>query len=430
MTVVTVFENHVQKASAATSPVNVRFHCWDDASVFTAVTDTGRAAATGTVAGVIMRTSLTTPPPRCGDEQVCVLLPEPQADDDEGGITGRAFIWLDGRWASSTLDVVSLEDSLAERRSSLLETQQLQDARVLIIGTGSMFSPVIIALAQSGVGRFVVMDHDRIEAGNVVRHIAGAKDVGRLKVDVMRDAIRDTNPLAEVDTWARRASPDSEPLLRELIGSCDLTLVGVDDDAARSLINRIGVESGKPMIFGGAFRRAYGGQVLRVRPGEGGPCFQCFLQQLPEHARDREIASATSGAAHAYSDRPVVIEPGLSIDIAPMSHMIAKLALQELMAGKSPSFERLAEDLSMPLMLWLNRREPKTPYEQLEPLGCNVDGLRVLRWLGLDLPRHPGCPVCGDFLGEMTKAHGLSRKQIQQRAAELAAESGDRTPTP
>ena len=36
--------------------------------------------------------------------------------------------------------------------------------------------------------------------------------------------------------------------------------------------------------------------------------------------------------AIAYSDRPVAIEPGLSLDVLPIANMLTKLALMELLA--------------------------------------------------------------------------------------------------
>jgi len=67
----------------------------------------------------------------------------------------------------------------------------------------------------------------------------------------------------------------------------------------------------------------------------------------------------------------------------------------------------LDEDLSAPWYIWLNRREKDTDYERLEPLECNVDGMHVLRWYGVDLPRDTGCPCCGDYVGETAAKDGV-----------------------
>jgi hypothetical protein len=79
--------------------------------------------------------------------------------------------------------------------------------------------------------------------------------------------------------------------------------------------------------------------------------------------------------------------------------MVVKLAIQELLRGTETTLRPLDDDLVAPLYLWLNRREPGTQFEKLEPLGFSLGGLRILRWYGIDLKRDPGCPVCGDFEG-------------------------------
>jgi hypothetical protein len=124
---------------------------------------------------------------------------------------------------------------------------------------------------------------------------------------------------------------------------------------------------------------------------------------LPEQAMDQEISSRRAAEGLAYTDRPVAIEPGLSTDIAPISLMVVKLVIQELLKDSETTLRSLDEDLVAPWFIWLNRREQNTQYESLEPLEYNVDGMHVLRWYGIAVERHPACPVCGDFIGEQAK---------------------------
>ena len=84
-----------------------------------------------------------------------------------------------------------------------------------------------------------------------------------------------------------------------------------------------------------------------------------------------------------------------------------KLGLQHLLAGKQTTLGSLAEDLVAPWYIWLNRREAETQYEQLEPLAFNIDGMHVLRWYGIDLPRDPECPCCGEFLTAAAGREGV-----------------------
>jgi hypothetical protein len=77
--------------------------------------------------------------------------------------------------------------------------------------------------------------------------------------------------------------------------------------------------------------------------------------------------------------------------------MTVKLIIQEFVKGTETTLRSLDEDLVAPWYLWLNRREPGTQYQKLGPLEFNVDGIRVLRWYGIDMKPDPACPVCGNF---------------------------------
>ena len=113
-------------------------------------------------------------------------------------------------------------------------------------------------------------------------------------------------------------------------------------------------------VYGGAYRRAYGGQILRVRPRQS-PCHQCFVAMMPDAASDLEVSSTSDADDIAYSDRPVAVEPGLSLDVLPIANMLTKLALLELLADKPTSLSILNRDYAAPWYRWLNRPEPALP---------------------------------------------------------------------
>ena len=298
------------------------------------------------------------------------------------------------------VQLVPVKDELFSRFGGLLETDVLSEKQVAIFGLGSGGSQVAVELPKSGITKFDLIDHDRLEVGNVARHHCGLSDVGRLKVNAMADAIREKNPYAMIRTWPIKAEMKNLNILLDIIKDADLVIVATDNQESKLLLNKLSVKTDTPCIFGGANRRAYGGQVLRVKPHDS-CCYQCFVMLLPDQAQDQEISSEKQAEGLAYTDRPVPIEPGLSTDIAPIALFVVKLAIQELLKGVSTTLSSLDEDLKAPWYLWLNRREAGTQFETLEPLEYNVDGMHVLRWYGIDINRHPNCPICGEFTGQL-----------------------------
>ncbi|MDM8008453.1 MAG: ThiF family adenylyltransferase [Phycisphaerae bacterium] len=397
----------------------LRFRCMDDGDVHSSI---GAEDSTGTVPGTVcfsrgpndIRVMEFGSP----DDRVRVVVVSSGGPDDRvavaGGAHGRwnttGYVRRDGRWEADSVHVVEMSRELSARTRGLFETIVLANKCVFIPGLGSVGSTVALELIKAGVGHELLMDYDRVETGNVVRHLAGLHDVGRRKTLVIRDAIRDKNPGAIIETFDRRVGWDTKDLVDRLVRQSDLVICAADTREARLILNRACIKNCKPLLVLGAFRRAYGGQILVVHP-ESGPCYQCFLMNLSHDERERPARPVEWTEPVAYSDGPVPIEPGLSNDIAPISQMVVKLSLQHLLRGHPTTLRSLDEDLVAPWYLWLNRREAQTCYEQLEPLGFGTNGMCILRWYGIAMQRNPACPVCGNYVIAASQAEGVAIDQ-------------------
>ncbi|CAM3819399.1 ThiF family adenylyltransferase [Mesobacillus zeae] len=77
--------------------------------------------------------------------------------------------------------------------------ERMKNSTVAVLGIGGVGSFAAEALARSGVGRLVIVDKDDVDITNVNRQlIALLSTVGRPKVEVMEERIRDINPYCEV----------------------------------------------------------------------------------------------------------------------------------------------------------------------------------------------------------------------------------------
>ena len=68
------------------------------------------------------------------------------------------------------------------------------DARIHIIGCGSVGSTLAENLARCGIKNMTLWDMDVVEEKNVHNQMFTAKDVGRPKVEALRDIIMEINP--------------------------------------------------------------------------------------------------------------------------------------------------------------------------------------------------------------------------------------------
>lgn len=68
------------------------------------------------------------------------------------------------------------------------------NARVHIIGCGSVGSTVAENLVRSGVTNLTLWDFDHVEAHNIANQMFRHKDIGKLKVEALLDILEEINP--------------------------------------------------------------------------------------------------------------------------------------------------------------------------------------------------------------------------------------------
>ncbi|MBN2328687.1 MAG: ThiF family adenylyltransferase [Candidatus Omnitrophica bacterium] len=407
---ITIASNYIDPKKRG-GEYNLTFHTIPHEKVYSRLSDDPIPhPATGSIK--IAATSEEIPDPTSfgedGDQvRLVVQIQESPSTKTKEVFITKGYVRDDGGWRESPLQVIHVSGELHSRLDGLIETDILSDQSVFFVGFGSVGSTIVRFLVQSGVKRFHIMDHDRIELCNIARHEARLRDVGRLKVDFAEEDIRQKNPEAEVHTWPVKSDEKNLELCRRLIRENTLTICTADSRTCRDLTNYNLIKEGKTGIFAGCRRRAYGGMVMIVRSGRP-PCYNCYTHTLPDEAKDREIANAEAAEEIQYSDRPVPIEPGLSLDIDPISQFTGKLALQELLRNKPTTLRSLDEDLSDPLYFWYNRRENGEDSERFQPLSADPDDVHILRWIPVQFDPNPHCPTCGDYLAYMKKIYGLN----------------------
>jgi molybdopterin/thiamine biosynthesis adenylyltransferase len=393
--------------------ISCSLSCWDDGDAFTqrelgtqpscitvpgAITIAGRDHTTD---AAVLRTLLEPIGKASVNNTSQFLAP------DGSAYQATAFRKSKGSDESISVTFADIQPELATRRTGILESTILGDKSVICIGLGTGGAHAALELAKCGVGHFTLVDRDRLSVGNVVRHPGGISQVGRYKVNVIRDLIHEKNPDAKVSVYPRDLTYENADELKHLIAEADVVLCGTDNRASKLLVNRLCIETDVPAIYGGAFRRAFGGQVLRVRPRKS-PCHQCFVAAMPDEASNVEISSALDAAEVAYSDQPVAVEPGLSLDVLPIANMVAKLALTELLADTTSTLRMLERDYDAPWYLWLNRPEASTPYADWPPLSESSDEMTINRWYGIYFERDSDCPACGNFISSLAANYGLN----------------------
>ncbi len=135
--------------------------------------------------------------------------------------------------------------------------RRLKQARVLVVGSGGLGSPLLLYLAAAGVGAIGIVDFDVVDASNLQRQVLfGIQDVGRPKVEAAAERIRSLNPYIEVKTYNTQLSSANA---LEIIKDYDLVADGTDNFPTRYLVNDACVLLGKVNVYASIYR--FEGQV-------------------------------------------------------------------------------------------------------------------------------------------------------------------------
>ena len=92
--------------------------------------------------------------------------------------------------------------------------QRLQSARVAVFGVGGVGGHLVQALARAGVGHITFIDDDVVSVSNINRQaVAMDSTVGRPKVEVIAEQVKDINPACEVVPLRMFYTPESAETL-------------------------------------------------------------------------------------------------------------------------------------------------------------------------------------------------------------------------
>lgn len=86
------------------------------------------------------------------------------------------------------------------------------NCRIHIVGCGSVGATVAENLARCGITKFTLWDFDVVEPKNLANQIFRVKDIGKLKVEALKDILMDINPDIEADVKLKPKGWNGEQL--------------------------------------------------------------------------------------------------------------------------------------------------------------------------------------------------------------------------
>ena len=158
---------------------------------------------------------------------------------------------------------------------------KLKAAKVLVIGSGGLGSPVLLYLAAAGVGTIGIVDFDVVDDSNLQRQILfGVDEIGKPKVEAARRRLEGLNPYIKLHIYNTHLNSQNA---LEILKDYDVIADGTDNFPTRYLVNDASVLLGKPNVYASIFQ--FEGQVsvfnYRNAQGELGPNYRDLYPTPP-----------------------------------------------------------------------------------------------------------------------------------------------------
>jgi hypothetical protein len=256
--------------------------------------------------------------------------------------------------------------------------RELAEKRVLLIGTGSIGSAAAEALVSAGIRHLTLVDPDRLLFHNFARHRVRPPNVGRFKVDAMREQLLERDPSLDVDALRLDVIYDADQL-RPLLAGIDIAVVTVDGVEPRRVANHLIRKARKPAVFACVLEDGAFGEVIRFDPTRTG-CLLCARAALREEKKIEPEPTLDRGYGTGSRHLPMTAVP---TDLSLVADLAAKVTLATLLEPLGIRDQRLEGDHAI-----LGLR-PKP--DRKEPFNIEKSG--GIRWHPVPPPRDD-CPSC------------------------------------
>jgi len=227
----------------------------------------------------------------------------------------------------------TLKKELFSRNQGIVECDQMKQKQVLIIGCGSGGSYIAVQLAKAGIGEMILVDGDVFGYQNICRHQCGVSDVGKPKVDAVKERIININPYCKVHTFFSELQHVDPEELQSLVKKDAVIACCTDNRHAGYVCNELADTYGIPMVVAGCGPMASTGEVFYYKPECGMPCYACAFGE------DKGVDYSNQNVRRAFyaTERELEklhFQPGMAIDMEYTAMFQTKLIVDLLMENE------------------------------------------------------------------------------------------------
>jgi len=162
------------------------------------------------------------------------------------------------------------------RDIGILGQKKILSSKVLIVGAGGLGSPAAEFLSRAGVGSVGIVDNDRVSLSNLHRQgLYNTSDIGKFKVKVAKDKIKNINPNTKVTIYKIRLNKVN---FKKIINNYDYIVDGSDNFKTKFFLNDLCLKFKKTLVVGAI--KKFDGHIFTFNfKNNKNSCLRCFFQE-------------------------------------------------------------------------------------------------------------------------------------------------------
>ncbi len=201
------------------------------------------------------------------------------------------------------------------------EMRRISELRTIVLGVGGVGSWTAEGLVRSGIGAITLVDADRVALSNINRQLPALHStVGKPKVEVLAQRLRDINPDLEITTRFERYCQDTAPTYDW--NQYDIIIDAIDSLSDKALLLQEASRSERGRVFS-SMGAALKMDPTRLQVTEFWKVKGCPLARALRTKLRRSVATLSSPVTCVFSEelvempgrgRPDIVSP---VDASP-----------------------------------------------------------------------------------------------------------------
>ena len=175
-------------------------------------------------------------------------------------------------------DFKRFEKQIILREIGVSGQKEIKKSKILIVGMGGLGCPLLTYLASSGVCNIGIVDHDKVEISNLNRQILfNASDIGKFKVIQAKIKVKKIYKKIKINIFKTKIEKKN---INKILKNYEIICDGTDNFETRYMINE--KKKKKKKILISAAISKFDGQLFKFNFKKRGPCFRCFMPDVPD----------------------------------------------------------------------------------------------------------------------------------------------------